>query len=386
MTRALRLYRHFLDMFTERHLYIRSGDIVRGFVLTPARQIALLSILVALTLWFTFSTISYALDAIEISSTHRELAQMQARSERWVADREARLNSAVTQLNASSGSMDSLATAVEKRHAALTALLADARTTPGVTNAIAPELRRAIKAPTSTNPVARIAQVEASQERLISATDSFAKGRADRLRLAFRLAGLTPSSFVPRSGALGGPLIEGRDPRALATVLDVDEGFAERIQHAANSLSEAQALSAAAARLPLSKPTQVANKSSNFGFRIDPFTSRPAFHSGMDFMGGIGSPIYSTAPGVVSFTGVRSGYGNTIEIDHGAGFKTRYAHLSGIGVGVGQRVAVGQRIGALGNTGRSTGPHLHYEVWVNGQAKNPDRFVKAGEYVQQTRS
>jgi murein DD-endopeptidase MepM/ murein hydrolase activator NlpD len=88
---------------------------------------------------------------------------------------------------------------------------------------------------------------------------------------------------------------------------------------------------------------------------------------------------------VISFTGVRSGYGNTIEIDHGSGFKTRYAHLQGISVSVGQRVGVGQRIGAMGSTGRSTGPHLHYEIWVAGRPQNPNRYLKAGEYVQQAR-
>ena len=86
---------------------------------------------------------------------------------------------------------------------------------------------------------------------------------------------------------------------------------------------------------------------------------------------------------MVSFTGVRSGYGNTIEIDHGNGFKTRYAHLKTISVVVGQRVGVGARIGGIGSTGRSTGPHLHYEVWVNGRAQNPARFLRAGEYVLQ---
>ncbi|HPA39865.1 MAG TPA: M23 family metallopeptidase, partial [Phenylobacterium sp.] len=144
-----------------------------------------------------------------------------------------------------------------------------------------------------------------------------------------------------------------------------------------------QDLSEAAKKLPFARPTNHTGQSSGFGVRFDPFTRRPAFHSGLDFVGGFGVPIYSTAPGVVSFTGVRSGYGNTIEIDHGRGFKTRYAHLQGIGVRAGQRVAVGQRIGAMGSTGRSTGPHLHYEVWVNGRAQNPDRFVKAGDYVQQ---
>jgi len=88
------------------------------------------------------------------------------------------------------------------------------------------------------------------------------------------------------------------------------------------------------------------------------------------------------APGRVSFTGVRSGYGNTIEIDHGRGMKTRFAHLSGIAVRMGQQVAVGQRIGAMGSTGRSTGSHLHYEIWVNGRAQNPNRFLRANDYVQ----
>jgi murein DD-endopeptidase MepM/ murein hydrolase activator NlpD len=86
---------------------------------------------------------------------------------------------------------------------------------------------------------------------------------------------------------------------------------------------------------------------------------------------------------VVSYAGVRSGYGNTVEVDHGHGFKTRYGHLSAISVTVGQQVAVGQRIGAMGSTGRSTGTHLHYETWLNGRPQNPLRFIKAGDYVQQ---
>lgn len=88
-------------------------------------------------------------------------------------------------------------------------------------------------------------------------------------------------------------------------------------------------------------------------------------------------------PGKVSFTGVRTGYGNTVEVDHGGGFKTRYAHLASIGVRPGQQVAVGARLGGMGSTGRSTGTHLHYEVWVGGKVQNPARFVRAGSYVLQ---
>jgi murein DD-endopeptidase MepM/ murein hydrolase activator NlpD len=124
-------------------------------------------------------------------------------------------------------------------------------------------------------------------------------------------------------------------------------------------------------------------RTSTFGVRKDPFTRRPAFHAGQDFAGAMMTPIRATGPGVVAFTGQRTGYGNVVEIDHGGGFKTRYAHLAAIGVSVGQRVAINQRIGAMGSTGRSTGPHLHYETWVNGRVQDPTRFLRAGEHVQQ---
>ena len=95
------------------------------------------------------------------------------------------------------------------------------------------------------------------------------------------------------------------------------------------------------------------------------------------------TPIKATAPGVVAFVGQRTGYGNVVEIDHGQGFKTRYAHLAGADVAVGEKVKAGDVIAKMGSTGRSTGPHLHYEVWRNGRVQDPSRFLKAGDYVQQ---
>jgi murein DD-endopeptidase MepM/ murein hydrolase activator NlpD len=136
-------------------------------------------------------------------------------------------------------------------------------------------------------------------------------------------------------------------------------------------------------RLPLGEPIDDPHRSSSFGVRVDPFTHRGAFHPGQDFAGAVMTPIHATAPGVVSFTGQRTGYGNVVEIDHGGGFKTRYAHLQAISVATGQSVALGQRIGGMGSTGRSTGTHLHYEVWQNGRVQDPTRFLKAGDYVQQ---
>ncbi|CAN7348995.1 MULTISPECIES: M23 family metallopeptidase [unclassified Phenylobacterium] len=383
MTRFARLRRSLVELFPERHLYIRSGGEMRSFVLTTGRQMAIAGGVAAGALWMGVSTAAMMVNAMAVSSHDQQLARMQAKSERLVADREARLNSAMVQLNQAEGGIGALAASVENRHAALAILLTEFKGQPGAQAALAPAIAKATSASAEVGPLRRIELVRAGQERLIDAADDFAKTRADRLRLAFRLAGLTPSSYVPKGGSLGGPLIEAKDPRALAAVLDVDEDFAERIQHAATNLSEAGALVDAAAKLPFARPTTAAAQTSSYGVRFDPFTRRPAFHSGLDFAGPTNTPIYSTAPGVVSFTGVRSGYGNTIEIDHGRGFKTRYAHLQAIGVRPGERVTVGSRIGGMGSTGRSTGPHLHYEVWVNGRAQNPSRFVKAGDYVLQ---
>jgi murein DD-endopeptidase MepM/ murein hydrolase activator NlpD len=382
MTRLARLRRSLEELFPERHLYVRSGGEMRAFVLTPRKQMTAAALVTVAALWLGVSTASMLVGVFSASSTDREIARINAKMERYVADRQARLDSAVAQLNAVNGSSQAVAVQMEKRHAALTLLLTDMKGAPGAAQALAPIINRGVQA-AEANPGRRLDAIRISQEQLLEAADSFAKSRADRLRLAFRLAGLTPTTYLPKGGSLGGPLIESKDPRALAAVLDVDDDFAERIQHAATDLSEARALAEAAHEMPFARPLATSAKSSGFGARYDPFTGRPAYHAGVDFPGAMMTPVYATAPGVVAFTGQRSGYGNVIEIDHGRGLKTRYAHLRSIGVQPGQEVALGQRIGGMGSTGRSTGTHLHYEVWVNGRPQNPDRFLKAGQYVLQ---
>jgi murein DD-endopeptidase MepM/ murein hydrolase activator NlpD len=118
--------------------------------------------------------------------------------------------------------------------------------------------------------------------------------------------------------------------------------------------------------------------SSGYGMRIDPFTRGPAMHTGIDFRADTGEPVRATADGTVTTAGWQGGYGKMVEIDHGNGFATRYGHLSDIGVRLGQRVRSGQIVGKVGSTGRSTGPHLHYETRLNGDAVNPQRFLRAG--------
>jgi hypothetical protein len=111
---------------------------------------------------------------------------------------------------------------------------------------------------------------------------------------------------------------------------------------------------------------------------MDPFLRTPAMHTGLDFRGSTGDPVRATANGRVESAGVNGGYGKMIEIDHGNGFSTRYAHLSAIEVKVGQSVRIGQIIGRVGSTGRSTGPHLHYETRIDGEAVDPQKFLRAG--------
>src|SRR6185437_13302920 len=149
----------------------------------------------------------------------------------------------------------------------------DMKGAPGAAAALTPVINEAVMTK-DTDPSHIVASVRVSQEKLLDAADTFAKSRADRLRLAFRLAGLTPTEYMPKGGALGGPLIESKDPRALAAVLDVDESFADRIQHAASDMNEAHALEQAAHTLPFAKPTPEADRSSSFGVRVDPFTGR----------------------------------------------------------------------------------------------------------------
>ena len=377
--RLARLRRWLEQVFAERHLYVRSGGRMQAYVLTPRKQMIAAGGLAAAGLWMGVTTAAVLVSALSSTSADREIARTQAKYERWIADRQARLNAAVAELNGTGGGAGQLA-AVEKRHAALVMLLTEAKGAPGAAQALAPVVADGLAA-AGASPVERLRQLETGQEHLLEAADAFAKSRAERLRLAFRLAGVAPTAELPPGGGLGGPLIESEDPRALAAVLDVDAGFAERIKHAADDLSEATALSSAAEALPLARPIADAERSSGFGVRVDPFTHRPAFHPGLDFPGGRMTPVFATGPGVVAYTGPRAGYGEVVEVDHGRGLKTRYAHLQTIAVRAGETVTLGQRLGGMGSTGRSTGTHLHYEVWLNGRPMNPDRFLKAGAYV-----
>jgi len=130
--------------------------------------------------------------------------------------------------------------------------------------------------------------------------------------------------------------------------------------------------------LPVRSPVRRSYITSSFGNRADPFGRGRQFHKGIDFDANVGDPVMSVADGVVSFAGVRNGYGNTIEVDHGNGYVTRYAHNSRLTVKNGDLVRAGQQVAKAGSTGRSTGAHVHFEVWENGNVVNPRKFLSDG--------
>ena len=142
------------------------------------------------------------------------------------------------------------------------------------------------------------------------------------------------------------------------------------------------ALRAMVKTLPVSAPLGEYRVTSPFGVRADPENDRAGFHTGVDLAAPYDTPVYSTAPGTVTFAGFRDDYGRIVEIDHGNGIATRYAHLHAFTVSVGAHVAAHQQIGYLGSSGRATGPHVHYEVVVNGEPQDPEKFMALGRYVQ----
>jgi murein DD-endopeptidase MepM/ murein hydrolase activator NlpD len=344
-------------LFPERRLYVRSGGEMRAYVLSPRRQMAAAGALGAAALWMGVCTAAMLLSVIQPARAPE--------APRGVA----------------AGDPTALTDAIEHRHAALALLLADAGRAPGAAKALTPSITTALQpAAGAADAGGRLRAVAAGQEQVIAAADGFARAQAAQLAAALRLAQVAPgqvtSSKAAPSGLFAGPL--AADPNALAALLQVDPGFAKRLQTAASAVYRARALQAAAAALPLGAPTRAAAETSGYGVRKDPITRQAAFHPGLDFAGARMTPVLATAAGVVAFTGVRAGYGRTVEVDHGGGFRTRYAHLARIDVRRGEPVAAGARLGGMGSTGRSTGTHPHYEVWENGRAQNPARFVRAG--------
>jgi murein DD-endopeptidase MepM/ murein hydrolase activator NlpD len=220
-------------------------------------------------------------------------------------------------------------------------------------------------------------RVEQLQQVALQALETRTERRARRIRSVLADLGLAEARVArapaTSSAGTGGPHIPIPAPAGAASP------FERQVFRVQSVLRDQERLTQLIGQIPLGRPhSGELELSSGFGARLDPFLRTWAMHSGIDFRGATGEPAYASAGGRVTHAASMGGYGLMVEIDHGNGLTTRYAHLSRIEVKEGDTIRAGHRIGRVGSTGRSTGPHLHYETRINGEAVDPMRFVRAG--------
>ncbi|CAN6133835.1 Peptidase M23 [Methylophilaceae bacterium] len=229
---------------------------------------------------------------------------------------------------------------------------------------------------------ARIMRLDAQSERLAKLAGEKKTAAPINKSNAPILNAPSPNAPVSKPSAAnrGGPLVLSSP----YTELDLQKHIAEltaRVEFETEYLSELEATllqqSMLKGVLPNRSPIRAAFNSSSYGWRIDPFNGNKAFHEGLDFSANAGAPIFAAAGGIVSAAETMPDYGKIVIVSHGSGLETRYAHTSKILVKVGDRVEKGQVVALVGNTGRSTGPHLHYEIRLNGNALDPRKYLNA---------
>ncbi|KPF58126.1 MAG: peptidoglycan DD-metalloendopeptidase family protein [Alphaproteobacteria bacterium] len=221
-----------------------------------------------------------------------------------------------------------------------------------------------------SNMTLSLKEIEAEQLQRIEELANGASQTADEIAAILRRQGvpIDEQAALPATDAVGGPYLapqSDRDFNASLNALDV-------------ALTRLETVRDTAKRLPFANPAPGREITSRFGNRPDPFFGGLAMHAGIDFRAPTGTEIRSTGAGKIVTASFSGGYGNMVEIDHGLGLSTRYGHMSRILVSEGDTVETGQILGLAGSTGRSTGPHLHYEVRRNGDPVDPMRFLNAG--------
>lgn len=362
-------------MFPDREFIMRSQGQVRFIKISTRFQVTAASLVVCLlAVW---------LATMIFMSTTSYLA---GRDRMVLQDREAKVESAESRVFQYRDDINAVSADLDRRQDVIESLIethlgelpeegAAAAKSSGSKN----EAQRTVEKVSAAIPeAASLARVEARQLDFAERLTRYADQRADAAAKSIRKLGLNPATLLASAeskGGQGGPYIKAAAGRASS--LD------PRIARLAASLSRMDALQRSLAGIPQVHPAKAEFISSRFGYRADPINGHAAFHAGLDFAGPVGAPVYAAANGTVRFAGYNHGYGNIVEVDHGNGLTTRYAHMSRFRTAVGQTVEAGQIIGAIGNTGRSTGPHLHFEVRVHGRPVNPRPFLEKALNVQQ---
>lgn len=355
------------DWFPDREFFMRSDGQVRFIKISSRVQMSAAGAVLALALgWIGSMGVmawSQYQSSSELASFEREKAEIATAQER---------------LDAYGEDIDAVADDLRKRQDFLDAMLPilpeELRESGTNVTDSSEETQETVEKVGAMIPQARaLAEIEARQLAFVERITRYADFRARKAEEALRKLDLDPRAMTREAEqAIGGPL------EALAT--SAGGAIDPRFERMGMSLARMAALERVLDGLPQVVPAGSA-MTSTFGYRRDPFTGGGAMHNGMDFKGGAGSPILAAGDGVVTFVGWKGGYGKTVEIQHGNGMLTRYAHMSRFDVRAGQKVDGGDLIGGIGSTGRSTGPHLHFEVRINGRAVNPRKFLETAPDV-----
>jgi murein DD-endopeptidase MepM/ murein hydrolase activator NlpD len=356
-------------MFPEREFFMRSQGQVRFIRISPRLQMMAAAIVAALLIAWLVSMAVMAVS--QYAATRDRLALL---------DREAKVTTAESRVSQYRDNLEGIAGDLERRQDFIEKMVgslpADVKAGETVSDSRGEAAKTVDKVSAALPEAAGLARIEARQLAFVERLTRLADRRASDAAQKIRKLGLNPSSMLASlddRDAQGGPFL------SLAT--SANGSLDPRFQRLGLSLARMNALERSLAGIPQVLPASLEFISSGFGYRADPFNGGAAFHAGLDFRGPIGAPIHAAAKGKVSFAGVKQGYGNVIEIDHGNGLLTRYAHMSRFAARVGQPVDAGAVIGAIGNTGRSTGPHLHFEVRIHDRPVNPRPFLEAAPHV-----
>ncbi len=354
-------------MFTDREFFMRSHGQVRFLTISAKLQKRVVySVAAALAFWLI---VTLAMMVNQLTVTGERMA---------LAEKEAAVNSTESRVASYKASIDDVAADLKRRQDVLDQMTEQfVGDQPAVTDQkqVDKQLSENTRKISAAFPEAsHLANIEARQIRFARRLTMAAVQRTEQAAEAIRKFGLNPDKLTKNStDAMGGPLIpfsRNKDRQLHPTL--------ERLNLA---LQRMDSLERTLIAIPSGKPSSTGMITSSYGYRRDPFTGGGAMHSGIDFKGPLGQPILAAAGGKVTHAGWKSGYGKAVEITHGNGLMTRYAHLSRIDVKVGQRIEQGIQLGAMGSTGRSTGTHLHFEVRLNGRAINPRPFLEANTDV-----
>ncbi len=359
--------------FPEREFIMRTEGRVRYLRISSRLQMTIVAILAAFLLAWVLTMAGVAVSSL--LERHNNIVLL---------NREAKVTKAESRIAAYRKDVDAVADDLDQRQLFIEKMVktyvgdlpTDAKPGETVSDSSKEASKTVDKVSALVPEAAPLARVEERQLAFAEHLTRFADRRSAVAMAAMRKFGLNPdrmlASMDDRS-AMGGPLI--------ALLPGSKESVDPRFRRLGLSLARMDALQQGLEGIPQVIPAAAQYISSGFGYRSDPFEGSAAFHAGLDFKAPMGAPVFSAARGRVAFVGQRNGYGNCVEVDHGNGLLTRYAHMSAFHARVGDPVAAGQVIGAVGSTGRSTGPHLHFEVRLNGQPVNPRPFLEVAPNV-----